>query len=363
MTARFTAVYHVHGDAASIDARAQAIAVEQSVEMPLSAIDDPHVLSDIVGRVDDVSDLGGGSFAVRIALATATVGVDAAQLFNMAFGNTSLHDDVTLHDIGIPFDLAAAFGGPRHGIAGLRHRAGAIGRALTCSALKPQGISAKRLGELAGRFAAGGVDFVKDDHGLADQAFSPFAERVPICAAAVRAGGGETRYVPSLSGDLGQMRTQIALAREVGVDTVMVAPMLAGVSNFQALVTEFPGFSFFAHPAMAGAARIAPALLIGKLFPLLGADAVVFPTHGGRFGYTAETCRQLAANARAPLHDLKPCFPVPAGGITLQRVPEILDFYGVDTMLLIGGNLLAARDRLSEETAIFARTVAQHFYR
>src|SRR5271156_2900981 len=98
MTARFTAVYQVRGEAASIDARANAIAVEQSVEMPLSAIDDPHVLSDIVGRVEGVSDIGGGRFEVRIGLATATVGLDAAQLFNMVFGNSSLHDDLSLAD-------------------------------------------------------------------------------------------------------------------------------------------------------------------------------------------------------------------------------------------------------------------------
>jgi ribulose-bisphosphate carboxylase large chain len=363
MTARLIAVYHLRGDAASIDARAQAIAVEQSVEMPLAAIDDAHVLEEIVGRVEDISDLRGGHFAVRVGLATATVGLDGAQLFNMLFGNSSLHDDVILHDVEIPAEFAAAFGGPRHGIAGLRRRAGAAGRALTCSALKPQGLPADRLGELAARFARGGVDFVKDDHGLADQSFSPFADRVPVCAAAVRANGAATRYVPSLSGDLGQMRAQIALAREVGVDTVMIAPMLAGAANVQALVREFADFAFFAHPAMAGAARIAPPLLLGKLFRLLGADAVIFPAHGGRFGFSAETCRQLAADARAPLFDLKPAVPTPAGGITLGRVPELLDFYGPETMLLLGGSLLAARERLTEEAAAFVRSVAQHEYR
>ncbi len=77
--------------------------------------------------------------------------------------------DVVLLDVDIPADLAAAFGGPRHGIDGLRRRAGAFGRALTCSALKPQGLPPARLAELAEQFARGGIDFIKDDHGLADQ--------------------------------------------------------------------------------------------------------------------------------------------------------------------------------------------------
>ncbi len=49
--------------------------------------------------------------------------------------------------------------------------------------------------------------------------------------------------------------------------------------------------------------------------------------------------------------------------MTLDRVPEMLDFYGPDAMLLIGGSLLAARERLAEETALFTRAVAQHSYR
>ena len=293
MSARLTAVYRVRSDARSIDARAQAIAVEQSVEMPLAAIDDRSILSDIVGHVDGIEDRGDGVFDVRIGLATATIGDDAGQLLNMLFGNTSLHDDVMLHDIEIPAELARCFGGPRHGIDGLRRRVEARGRALTCSALKPQGLSAARLAELAERFARGGLDFVKDDHGLADQAYSRFADRVQACAEATRkaasATGHATRYVPSLSGDLDLMRAQIRIAHEAGLDTVMLAPMLAGFATVQTVVREFPDLAFFAHPSMGGAARIAPDLLIGRLFRLLGADAVVFPNYGGRFGYAPNT--------------------------------------------------------------------------
>jgi ribulose-bisphosphate carboxylase large chain len=359
MTSRLEAIFHVRADAASIEARAQAIAVEQSVEMPLSAIEDSHVLSDIVGQVRGIEDLGDGRFAVRIGLAVATIGGDAGQLLNMLFGNSSLHEDVVLHDVVLPAALVDFFGGPRHGIAGLRRRAGAVGRALTCSALKPQGMSAEALAALFARLARGGLDFIKDDHGLADQAYSPFAQRVAACARASRAVAAETghatRYIPSLSGDLNRMRRQIALARDEGIDTVMLAPMIAGVANLQALVTEFSDVSFVAHPSLGGAARIAPELLIGKLFPLFGADAVVFPTSGGRFGYTPESCRRLAENARA--HG---ALPIPAGGMTLARVPEILDFYGPETMLLIGGSLLEAGKNLTAETAAFTRAVAHH---
>jgi ribulose-bisphosphate carboxylase large chain len=351
--------YRIRSDAASIEARAQAIAVEQSVEMPVSAIAEPEILRDIVGEVEAIEARGENVYDARIALAVATTGLEAGQFLNMVYGNTSLHEDVLLLDVTVPPEIAASCGGPRQGTEGLRRRAGAHGRALTCSALKPQGVAPARLAELAERFASGGIDFVKDDHGLADQAYSPFAERVAAISGAV----GRTRYVPSLSGDLDAMRRQIDTARAHGIDTVLIAPMIAGWATMQALVRQYPDVAFIAHPTMGGAARIAPDLLIGTLFRLLGADAVIFPNHGGRFGYTAGTCRRLAERARAPWGGVRPSLPVPAGGMTLERVPEMLDFYGPDAMLLIGGSLLAARERLAEETARFTGAVARHNYR
>ena len=366
MSSRLHAIYQVRSDAKSIEARAQAIAVEQSVEMPLSAIADDFVRREIVGRVEAVAEKEQGLFEVRISLAAETVGSDPGQLINMLFGNTSLHDDVTLHDVVLPGELIKCFGGPHHGLQGLRRRVGAPARALTCSALKPQGLPAARLAELALRFAQGGVDYIKDDHGLADQAYSPFRERVEAVAAALRAapagGGRAVRYVPSLAGDLDTMRGQIADAGDAGVDTVMIAPMIAGLSNFHRLVREHPAVAFLAHPTMAGAARIAPPFLLGTLFRLLGADAVVFPNYGGRFGYSPDTCRALARAALNERDGLRPSVPVPAGGMTTDRVPEMLDFYGADVMLLIGGALLDARERLTKATAAFVAKVHDFKY-
>ena len=367
MHPRLQAIYHIRCDARAIETRARAVAVEQSVEMPLSAIDDDFVLSDVVGRVEAITETENGLFEVRISLSGETVGHDPGQLINMLFGNSSLHEDVVLHDVAVPGELVKAFGGPRHGLHELRRRVGASARALTCSALKPQGLPAEGLAALAKRFAQGGIDYIKDDHGLADQAYSPFAARLEAVTAALRAvarpAGHAARYVPSLSGDLDGMRRQIAAAEHAGVDTVMVAPMIMGFSNFHRLVQENPDLAFVAHPTMAGAARIAPQLLLGKLFRMLGADAVVFPNHGGRFGYSLDTCRVLARTALEERDGLRPCVPVPAGGMTTDRVPEMLDFYGANVMLLIGGALLEAREKLVEATAAFVAEVHKYGYR
>ena len=356
--------YHLRGSPEEAQARARAISVEQSIEMPPEAVDDPFVLGEILGRVIAVEPKGSGLHAIRILLSAATVGDDAGQLLNMLFGNSSLHDDLTLADVTLPPELRAGFGdGPQIGLDGLRERVRATGRALTCSALKPQGLPPAELARLAEAFALGGIDYVKDDHGLATQAYSPFPQRAAACAAAVRRAnaqtGHPTRYVPSLSGSLDVVREQLRIIGEEGLDTAMVAPAILGLANVQQLRRDYPDIAFLAHPSLAGAARIDPACL-ARLWRLAGIDAVIFPNHGGRFGYSAETCRRIAQAALAPEPGLAAIAPVPAGGMSVARVPEMLDFYGRDVMLLIGGNLLAEGDRLSEATAAFVATVHQH---
>jgi ribulose-bisphosphate carboxylase large chain len=94
----------------------------------------------------------------------------------------------------------------------------------------------------------------------------------------------------------------------------------------------------------------------------MGADAIIFPSYGGRFGYSAATCRDLARTAVADLAGMRPSLPVPAGGMTANRVGEMLDFYGADAMLLIGGGLLEARQHLVKATAQFVAAVESYAY-
>src|SRR5215475_2566217 len=141
-----------------------------------------------------------------------------------------------------------------------------------------------------------------------------------------------------------------------------MAPVIAGLSNVDTLVHENPGIAFIAHPTLGGAARIAAPLLLGKLFRLFGADAVVFPHYGGRFGYSLDTCARLAHVALEDRDGLRPSVPVPAGGMARERVPELLDFYGADVMLLIGGALLEAREALTQTAHDFVKAVHGYSY-
>lgn len=357
---RILATYLIHAPETESRARAEALATEQSVEMPLAAVADRRIHEEIVARVEAIHPHG-DTFEVVLGIAPATTGHEAGQLMNMLFGNCSLQPEVELTGVQFPEGYAKSFPGPRFGIEGLRRITGAQGRALTCTALKPQGSSPEQLARLARTFALAGLDVIKDDHGIANQDYSTFAERVPAVQRAVeeanRETGGRTVYAPTFSGGPAALAEQVRIARANGVRMALVAPMLVGIPAFTELVCDRLDIPVLAHPAYAGAARVAPSVLLGTLFRMFGADATIFPNHGGRFSYSRATCHEIADAARRPFSGLAPILPVPAGGMSVERVDEMVAGYGKDTMLLIGGGLLSAGDRLAERAREFVRRV------
>ena len=356
---RILATYRITASESESRARADALAAEQSVEMPVTAIRDARVLEEVLAKVVEIRPHA-GTFEVVLGIAPATTGNEASQLMNMLFGNCSLQPEVELVDVAFPAGYERAFGGPRFGIAGIRTLTGAVDRPLTCTALKPQGAPLAHLAQLAHTFALAGIDIIKDDHGIANQSYGPFEARVPAVQRAIHRAneetGGRTLYAPTFSGGPAALRTQAQVARECGVKLALAAPMLIGIPAFVEMQADLD-IPILAHPAFAGAGRIAPPLLLGKLFRLFGADATIFPNHGGRFSYSRATCMAIAAAARAPWEGVRPCLPVPAGGMSVERVPEMVEGYGRDVMLLIGGGLLSSGDALLARSREFVARV------
>jgi ribulose-bisphosphate carboxylase large chain len=69
-------------------------------------------------------------------------------------------------------------------------------------------------------------------------------------------------------------------------------------------------------------------LLFGQLPRLAGADASIYPSFGGRFGFSKDECLSIVRGTDMDMGPLKPIFPTPGGGMSLDRVPEMLDAYG-----------------------------------
>jgi ribulose-bisphosphate carboxylase large chain len=333
-------------------ARARDIAYEQTVELPPDCVS-TQIGGRIVGRIESIDGLGEGRWQATIGYDTETAAGGLSQLLNLLFGNISLKPPVVVSDVEWPDPYLATLPGPRAGIAGLRALCGAPpSRALVCTALKPMGLSAVELAGLAGRFARGGIDFIKDDHGLADQAPARFAERLRHCQDAVEGAnqstGGHTRYFPNVTSGPGDLLERASMAMEAGCRGVLVAPLLVGLDAVSRLA-EVSGLAVLAHPALAGAYfhedhGIAAGVLLGDLFRMAGCDGVIYPNAGTRFSFSEATCASLNDRLRKPLGVLRPAIPVCAGGIDVARVPYWIDRYGADTMFLIGGSLYRQAD-------------------
>ncbi|MDW8481896.1 MAG: RuBisCO large subunit C-terminal-like domain-containing protein [Meiothermus sp.] len=353
------ATYRIRSTPEQIEARALALAVEQSLETPPSAVPEAWILEEVLASVEAIWEEGRGNYRVVLRMNAENSGFEVAGLLNALFGNCSLQEDVELLEAELPPELIEVFPGPRLGILGLRRLTGVYGRPLTCTALKPQGLSPNQLAALAHTFALGGIDIVKDDHNLGQQRYAPFAARVPLIQRAIQRANAETGrntlYAPMLLGGPKGLAQSLRIVREEGVQVVMVAPMVLGLPAFYELAQELE-VALLAHPAFAGT-RMAPPLLLGRFFRLLGADACIFPHYGGRFAYSEATCAQIAQNLTQPWGVLQPTLPVPAGGMRVERTEEIVRFYGPDCMLLIGGDLLSTGDVL-ERTRAFVRKVA-----
>jgi ribulose-bisphosphate carboxylase large chain len=297
--------------------------------------------------------------------------MNVPQFLNVIYGNISLKNNIRITGLSLPSACAGLFGGPVYGIEGLRQLTGVYGRPLACTALKPLGVSVDELAAMAAAFARGGADLIKDDHGIGEQPFHPFTERVARCQEAVEkanaTSGRRSLYFPMLWGAFDQLEAKVRFAVRQGVRGILIAPMLVGFDAMRYLSQTYR-LAIMAHPACTGTflhdARhgMTPAVLLGTLMRLCGADVSIFPNAGGRFCFSQRDCDELCTALRAPLLDCKAAFPCPAGGMNFERVGEMAGRYGADTVILIGGALMQHnRDDLAGATRAFMQRLAGHF--
>src|SRR6185437_1387153 len=215
---RFQVVYRIKGTEQAALATARDICVEQTVEFPVGLLPTGDIRDQIVGQIERFEMLDGSHARATIGYAIETTGHDLTQLLNVVYGNYSLKPGVRAEWIELPDSLSRAFPGPRFGRHGLRSSIGAQGRPLLGSALKPMGLPSSALADIAYQMARGGIDLIKDDHGLASQPFACFEDRVLSCADAVARANQETGersiYVPNVtaSGDEVFRRARLAKA-------------------------------------------------------------------------------------------------------------------------------------------------------
>ena len=335
----------------SPEAGARRIALEQTVELPDGCYPD-RIEEAVVARVEELEALAENRCRAALSFAPALVGNEVPQLLNVLFGMVSLLPATRVADFELPDGLLRRYGGPRFGIEGIRAACTkAVGRPLLCTSAKPVGLSAAELATIRGALARGGIDVVKDDHGVADQATAPFAERVGRCSEAVQraneATGGSSLYFPNVTSPVTELFDRVATAKAAGCRGVLVSPFATGLDTLRWLA-ENSGLIVLVHPTFSGALYHADhgvsLPVLGRLLRVLGSDGVTYVNAGGRFPVTERECHAVNDSLRGPLGSLRPALPVPGGGMDVDRAAYWTERYGVDTMFLIGSSLYAQGD-------------------
>lgn len=364
---RFSVIYSLSGDREEAYRKAEDICIEQTIEFPADLVPEDDIRRHIFGRIESFERTPFG-YQAEISYPIEIVGAEITQLINVVFGNISLKPGIRAEKIVFSPGLLKEFQGPRFGIQGLRQQLKVDKRPLLCTAIKPMGLSNKRLAQLAYQFARGGIDIIKDDHGICNQSFSPFQDRVLRCVEAVQKAnqesGGHSIYAPNVTAPEPQFRARIEFAKQAGAGGILIAPGLMGFDRLQTLANDPTfGLPILYHPTFLGSfvtnpeAGISPYLLFGQFARLSGADIVIFPNHGGRFSFSEQDCRQILLGATDPLGEIRPIFPAPAGGMSLQAIPQMMDLYGSDVVLLIGGDLHRHGENLIESSKLFLQKV------
>lgn len=328
---------------------ARRISYEQSVELPDDVLSD-EIREQIVGKIISIEEKGEQVFEATILFPEANAGAEVTQFLNVLFGNVSLFDGVLVTSLDWNVWKNRNLGGPAFGIEGIRKQLGIDGiRALTCTALKPLGSTPEKLAGFCLDFACGGIDIIKDDHGLASQPYATFTDRLTACMDAIHKAADKTgkkaAYYPNITADGRETVRRYEAAWKAGAGGVLLSPHLCGIQTMHELArTDIP-LPIMAHPAFSGALVQNPRhgftkrFLYGELWRALGADFSIYPNKGGRFSFSIEDCMAINDSCRDYRLPFKRTFPVPGGGLQRDSIRDWLDVYGNDTVFLIGGSL------------------------
>lgn len=345
----FKITYHVTVlEEEHIDEKIEGMCLEQTAELPRGVLSS-KVEEQVVGKPVSSEKIGDQKYNAVIDWPLADVGDDISQFLNILYGNISMQSGIRIVDAEWKALSPIVFQGPGFGIEAIRSRYDIPNRPLSATALKPLGSSPEELADIAYQFAMGGIDVIKDDHGLADQEFAPFEERVEACVTAVKRAANEnghrSYYYPNITAFASETIQRYRMAADMGADGVLLCPHIAGLETMHRLARMNIELPIISHPSFSGGLTttsdqgLTPEFLYGKLWRALGADFVIYPNKGGRFSFTTEECKSINKGAQETQSPFKSAFPMPGGGIKIENIEKWMTEYGSNVTFLIGGSL------------------------
>ena len=279
------------------------------------------------------------------------------------FGMKALNN-LRLIDVSFPKEYLNAFKGPKHGTKGLRKLFKVNKRPLTGAVPKPKiGFSAAEHADIAFQTWTGGFDLTKDDENLTSTKFNNFNKRVELMTRLRNKAEKETGEVKdallNITGETNEMIKRAKLLHDNGWKYAMIDVVVAGTASVQTLrnVLGDYGMAIHAHRAMHASFDRNPKhgvsmQFLAKLMRIIGVDQIHSGTAVGKLVgdkkevlSIAETLRETKVKESKGFllnqdwRSIKPAFPVSSGGLHPGLVPDVMNLFGNEFVLLVSGGI------------------------
>jgi ribulose-bisphosphate carboxylase large chain len=279
------------------------------------------------------------------------------------FGMKAL-DNLKLIDVSLPQEYIRNFKGPNLGIAGLRKYFKVYDRPILGAVPKPKvGFSAEEHARIGFETWMGGFDCVKDDENLTSTKFNNFYERVQLMAKMRDKAEKETGEIKdafiNITAETEEMKKRAKALHNHGFKYAMIDVVVAGSAAVQTLrnVLGDYGMAIHAHRAMHSAfdrneKHGITMQFLAKTMRMAGVDQIHSGTAVGKlFGSREEVLS--VANVLREKHvkqykkialeqdwgNIKPAFPVTSGGLHPGLIPDVMDIYGKEMVVLVSGGI------------------------
>jgi ribulose-bisphosphate carboxylase large chain len=259
-------------------------------------------------------------------------------------------ETIRLADCEWPREVVEGFTGPGFGSSVRQEIFGVEDRPITATVPKPKvGLSTKRHAEVGYEAWVGGLDLLKDDENLTDQAFNPFADRLAESFDARDRAEEETgerkSYLINVTADTNTMLERTDMVAEAGGEYVMVDVVTCGWAAVQSVRErcEELGLAIHAHRAMHAAFDRLPQhgvsmRVLAQISRIVGVDQLHTGTAG--LGKLAnEDTVGINDWLRSDLYGMTDVLPVASGGLHPGLVPKLLKAVGTNVCVQAGGGV------------------------
>jgi ribulose-bisphosphate carboxylase large chain len=292
---------------------------------------------------------------------------NAVQLLSGIAGNIfgmKAVKNLRLIDVALPQAYLKHFKGPHFGNAGIRKMMKVKDRPLTGAVPKPKiGFTAKEHAEVGYETWMGGFDFVKDDENLTSTQFNRFADRVKFMTKLRDKAENETGEKKSaflnITADVDTMKQRADLLAENGWNYAMIDVVVAGTSSVMTMrdYCSDLGLAIHAHRAMHSTfdrnkKHGITMQFLAKLMRMIGVSQIHTGTAVGKLTGSRRESVALAGLLRdkktkavdgmlleQDWGKIKSAFPVSSGGLHPGLVPDVMDIYGTEMVLLVSGGI------------------------